>query len=155
MSDEMPQYRLLEPAFFAPDLLDPGTIIATNAPPGPHMEPWNEAAKARMEAWLSEEHDEIDPKTLEKTGKKYRPHAKYRRAEYTPSAQQTAFVVEEAEENAPVGQTLAELQMRRPTDQRPGPAVRFKKASPVADNPTVAVLKPAVKDTTVTGGPGT
>ncbi len=153
---EMPQYRVLEPSFFAPDLIEPGSIIATNAPPGPHLEPWNEAGRVAMNAWLDEEHDEIDIKTGLKTGKKIRPHAKYRRAEYSPSEQQTAQVLEAPEPTDAMGQTLAELTRRKNTDQRPPPARQFKRQSPVEDTPepTALVVKAAPKDTTVTGGPG-
>ncbi len=154
---EMPQYRVLEPAFFAPDLIEPGSIIATNAPPGPHLEPWNAAAKAAMEAWLTEEYDEIDPKTKLKTGAKVRPHEKYRRAEYVATAQQTAEVISPPEPNDAMGQTLAQLTQRKSTDQRPPPARLFKKVSPVEDDappPAAVVIKAAPKDTTVTGGPG-
>lgn len=152
---ETPQYRVIEPAFFAPDLIPVGTIIATDAPPGPHLEPWNEAAKARMEEWYSTEMDEIDPKTKEKTGKKIRPYAGYRPAPFNPAPQQTAQVLEEPESAAPAGLTLAEIQQRKPTDQRPPPATRFKKTSPVADAPKAAtVVEAAPPTTSVKGGPG-
>ncbi len=153
---EMPQYRVLEPSFFAPDLIEPGSIIATDAPPGPHLEPWNAAAKARMEEWLTEEHDELDPKTKVKTGAKVRPHEKYRRVEYTAGTQQTAELISPPEPSEAMGQTLAELTRRKSTDQRPPPARQFKTVSPVADAepPAAIILKAAPKDTTVTGGPG-
>jgi len=167
---DTPQYRLLEDSFFAPDLLLAGSIIATDATPGPHMEPWNDAAKARFDAWLNEEWDEIDPKTKDKTGKKWKPHAKYRRVEYVPTAQQTAQVLQAPEASDAHGLTLGELSVRKATDQRPGPARRFKAVSPVEDAPVpapsvtvepVPAPEPAAKvvaaappSTTVSGGPG-
>ncbi len=152
---EVPQYRVLEEAFFAPDLIPVGSIIATDACPGPHLEPWNDAAKARMEAWYNEEFDEIDPKTRDKTGKKIKPHAVHRRAEYVAADQQTATVIEAPEVGDGGGKTLAELAVRKPTDQRPPPSRQFKKVSPVEDapKPTAAVISPGPKTGTVTGGP--
>jgi len=152
---ETPQYRLLAPAFFAPDLLEPGTIIATEAPPGPHLEPWNEAAKARFEVWLNEEVDEIDPRTKDKTGKKLKPHAIYRRVDYVAADQQTATVIAPPEPADVMGSTLAELSQRKSTNQRPPPSRQFKTKSPVEDEPKVAtVIEAAPATTTVKGGPG-
>lgn len=156
MSDEIPQYRVLEPAFFAPDLVQVGSIIATTVMPGPHLEPWNDAAKVKMEEWYNIEVDEIDPKTKDKTGKKIKPNAKYRPAPYVPAEQQTAQVLEGPEKDERGGMSLAEIQQRKPTDQRPPPARRFKKVSPVESDvaPTAAIISAVPAPTTVKGGPG-
>lgn len=153
---ETPQYRVIEPAFFAPDLIPVGSIIATDAPPGPHLEPWNEAAQARMEAWYDAEVDEIDPKTKDPTGKKIKPNARYRPARYDASPQQTAQVIEEPEAAQPAGLTLAQIQQKKNSDQRPPPASRFSKKSPLeaAAPKSATVVEAAPSTSTVKGGPG-
>ncbi len=152
---ETPQYRLLSEAFFQPDLLPAGSIIATEATPGPHMEPWNEAAQARYEAWLNEEWDELDPKTKDRTGKKFKPHAQYRRVEYVATPLQTAEVIQAPEAAEAGGKTLADLQVRKSTDQRPPASRQFKTISPMEAAPkTAAVLEAGPPTSSVKGGPG-
>lgn len=162
---ETPQYRLLEPAFYAPELIPAGSIISTEAPPGPHLEPWNEAAVLRMAAWLTIEVDEIDPLTKKKTGNRIRPNEKYRRVTYTGGAQQTATVIAPPVPADANGTSLAEINIRAATDPRPPVARKFSTRSPVEnsitsaapgviiDPPVVAVIEKGPKATTVTGGP--
>lgn len=122
---EAPKYKLLSDAFFAPKLLPAGSIVATHAPPGPHMQPLNDAAEARMEEWYHEEFDEIDDKG-KKTGQKVKPHLKHRIQRYEPGVVHPVEVLAEPRaDDMTKSLTVAEASMNRPldTDQRPPPAV--------------------------------
>lgn len=159
---ELPQYRTLEPTFCAPDLIPSGSIIEFEGPPGPHLEPWNESARDAFAAWCDEEFDEIDPKTKDPTGKKIKPRAKYRPVAYVETPQQTARVIAGPEPTDGIGQTLAEMSLKKNTDQRPPAARRFKKESPVsaiapsteAPPPSAKVIEAGPASGTVKGGPG-
>lgn len=124
--EEIPTYRIVDPkgAFIEPQLVAAGSVIRYNGPPGPHLEPINDAARERMEAWYEEEYDEIDDKG-KKTGQKVKPHARYRMAppSETPA---TLYGVEVLAEAIPMEkvQSLAEIMAAKTsTNQRPGPAI--------------------------------
>lgn len=123
-SAETPRYKLLADSFFAPRLLLAGSIVATHAPPGNHMEPLNEAAKARMEAWYDEEYPVLD-KDGKDTGEKYKPHMKYRIQRYEPGEVHEVELLAAPKAADMTGSlSLADVDQVRfkDTDQRPGPA---------------------------------
>lgn len=121
---DVPQYRLLMDSFFAPKFLAAGSIIATHASPGNHLQPLNEAAKQRMEDWYHEEFDEFDEKG-KKTGQKVKPHMKFRIQLYEPGVVHDVQVLAEPRADDMTNSlslTAAAQQGLRDTDQRPGPA---------------------------------
>lgn len=123
-SGETPRYKLLADSFFAPRMLLAGSIIATHASPGNHMEPLNEAAVARMEAWYDEEHPVIG-KDGKPTGDTHRPHMKYKIQRYEPGeVHQVELLAEPKAADMTNSLSLAEVDQVRfkDTDQRPGPA---------------------------------
>lgn len=120
----LPEYQLLQKAFFEPELLEPGTIVIFEGLPGPHLLPLNDAAKAKMEEFYSFEREEVDSKTRQPTGKMERPREKLRLTQSNPAPFTPATVVARpAQVNALEVQSLAEIAAaRKSTDQRPGPA---------------------------------
>jgi len=115
--------------FAAPNLIPIGSIVRTDAPFGPHFVPLNEAAKAKMQAWLDEEHPAADKEgrplfNADGTAKKWRPH---RQTQFGGGAPTPAFSVEvvsaPSKTDGPKLETLAEIQAKgaAPTDQRPPP----------------------------------
>lgn len=162
---ELPRYKVIEKAFFAPNLVEVGSIIETEAPPGPHLVPLNKAAAKRMEAWYTMEVDEVDPKTKLKTGAKVRPNERFRRQSYVPAEQQTAEVLAGPTKEDVTGQSLSEIMAaRKSTDQRPAPAKSLKgvptmdellsegeaEGEPEGPTPTASIIsaaKPAIQAT--------
>lgn len=59
---ETPKYRVREPCFIAPHYLRAGAIIYATGEAASHLEPLNEAAKAKMEEWYEKEYDVVDDK---------------------------------------------------------------------------------------------
>lgn len=121
---QVPKYRLLQAAFFAPKYLQPGTIIATHASPGNHLEPLNEAAEQKLEDWYHEEYDEFDEKG-KKTGQKVKPHLKFRIQRYEPGVVHSVEVLAEPKPDDmtdSLSLAAATTSNLRDTDQRPGPA---------------------------------
>jgi hypothetical protein len=145
----VPEYRVLEDSFYEPNHVLKGSIIRTTSAPGPHLQPLNAEAEARMEEWYDEEFDELDPKTQRPTGKKITPHARYRIGVSVKGEKHETTLVSGPPKDAPGSLSLAEsMQTQRPnTDQRPPPAREFaarqdpplmveeKSASTVADAP--------------------
>lgn len=122
---ETPKYKLLADSFFAPRLLLAGSIVATHAPPGNHMEPLNDAARARMEAWYEEEYPVLD-KDGKDTGEKYKPHMKYRIQRYEPGeVHEVELLAAPKVADMTNSLSLSEVDQVRfkDTDQRPGPAL--------------------------------
>lgn len=144
-----PRYKVLEQSFFAPNLVEAGSIIETQATPGPHLYPLNDEARERFEAWLTEEYDEIDPTTRKPTGKKLRPHERYRRVEYTAGSQDTAELIAEPKHEDKVGQSLHEINLKRSTDQRPKPKKEIQIAPEELEPPSAAVIEAGPPATTV------
>lgn len=146
---EVPEYRLVGPAFFEPNLLPPGSIVRFRGSPGPHLEPLNRAAWEAFEAWYKEEYDEIDPKTMEKTGRKHRPHEKYRIRPYSPAEHQAAEIVKLGGPDSAPSLSLAESMAtnRLATDQRPGPSTRTQPVyqPPAEEAALEAAPEPAVE----------
>lgn len=138
-ADDTPLYRVLTQSFFAPDTVEPGTVIGFTGTPGAHLEPLNDAARARMEDWYNEEVDELDPRTRDPTGRKLKPHAKFRfGGAQAPSVEPVMSVVSlpapDAEENKI--QTLAQMAAaKKATDQRPPPTPVPKATAPVHPKP--------------------
>lgn len=124
--NDVPQYRLLADTFFAPKTVLAGSIVATHAPPGPHLMPLNEAAKEKMEEWYNEEHPTLDKNGDPNFEKMYKPHAIYRYAEPQAAEVHETHVLSEPTLNQTGELSLAEsLYSKRDTDQRPGPAPGF------------------------------
>lgn len=78
-----PQYQVRDRCFIEPYLLHPGSIIETEGPPGPHLVPLNEEARAKFEAWLTEEIPERDDngklvKNTDGSQRMYAPREKFR-----------------------------------------------------------------------------
>jgi hypothetical protein len=120
---ETPRYKLLADAFFAPRMLKAGSIIATHASPGNHMEPLNEAAEARMEEWYNEKHPVVG-KDGKATGEHHHPHAKYKIQRYEPGeVHHVELLAEPKPQDMTDSLSLAEVDQVRykDTDQRPGP----------------------------------
>jgi hypothetical protein len=103
-----------------------GAIIDYAGPPGPHLYPLNDEARARMEDWYQEwfEHRQDNPDGTT-TMVRLQPHMKFRQIYSAPGEQHTLTVVAPAQ-TKPQGPSLAESQIpgstQRVFDQRPGPA---------------------------------
>lgn len=141
---ETPQYRLLANSFFAPRMLMAGSIVATHAPPGSHMEPLNDAATARMEEWYHEEFDEIDEKG-KKTGQKVKPHLKFRIQKYEPGVVHSVEVLAEPKADDmtdSLSLAAATTSQLRDTDQRPGPE-RVPEAQAIREQSGAEVVEAA------------
>ena len=125
----LPKYRCLQDTFIAPFMFYKGSVIESAAPPGNHLQPLNAEAKARMEDWYNEEHEEVNERTGEKTGKMFKPHWKFRPAVYVPGAQASAKLLKAPAKDDMTGVlNLATAQMSQQlnTDQRPGPEMDFE-----------------------------
>ena len=141
---EIPEYRLKEPSFFAPNLLPKGSTIRYDGEPGNHLEPLNEAAYLRLEAWYDYEVDELDPTTRKPTGNKLKPRLKFKPGDYVASDHSVAHVVALPEEQKPGGMGLAEsLNTHKATDQRPPPAMESNRPVWRPDAPVEAAAPPA------------
>jgi hypothetical protein len=123
--DETPQYLVLQDTFFAPKMVLAGSKVATHASPGPHLQPLNAAAKARMEDWYNEEHPTLDKNGDPDPTRTYKPHAIYRYAELAEVEQHQMHVLAEPGRDAPSDLSLAQSLYagKTDTDQRPGPAM--------------------------------
>jgi len=124
-SGETPRYKLLQDSFFAPRMLLAGSIIATHASPGNHMEPLNEAAVAKMEEWYHQEFP-LMGKDGKPTGETYKPRLKYKIQRYEPGeVHQVELLAEPKPQDMTNSLSLAEVDQVRfkDTDQRPGPEV--------------------------------
>lgn len=143
---EVPQYRLLADSFFAPKYLLAGSIVATHAPPGNHMQPLNQAAEDRMEEWYHEEFDEIDEKG-KKTGEKVKPHLKFKLQRFEPGVAHSVDVLAEPRADDMTNSlslAASSANLRPDTDQRPGPA-RVPEAVAVQEQSGAAVVEEAAR----------
>ena len=58
----MPKYRTLEKVFIAPYLIPAGTVINYDGPVGAHLEPMDEEAAAKLDAYFQENpHANLSP----------------------------------------------------------------------------------------------
>lgn len=132
---EMPEYLVLQDTFFAPKMVLAGSKVATHAPPGPHLQPLNEAARQRMEEWYEEEHPTLDKNGDPNYDKTYKPHAMYRYADLAEVQQHEMHVLAEPGKETPGNLSLAESLYGgpAPTDQRPGPAAAPVERAPVGE----------------------
>lgn len=149
---DRPVYKLLEEAFFAPDLIPPGTEFEFTGAPGPTFLPLNTAAQARMEEWYMEDHPAADKEGNPIPGKTWKPHLKYRIGHNSTPAEERHLRILHmpTAEDQPQVQTLAETMagMKKNTDQRPGPAQEFidRKAEAAANAlPTDAIVGEGVR----------
>ncbi len=123
--EELPRYRLLQEAFFAPDMLPAGAEISYDGVPGDHLEPLNEAADLAMETWYNSEVPEYDPKTKELTGKMIKVRAGRRPTPYEATLPSNVTIESMPPEGGEKVQSLAEIMaLRKPTQQRPGPSIK-------------------------------
>ncbi len=122
---ETPKYKVLHRTFIEPDTLEPGTVIYYNGLPGPHLEPLNEGAVARMEEFFTERFPERDPRTKELTGKMIAAREVLRTKKPEDNIHHGVTVLALPEETPTEKMmSLGELMaVRKPTDARPGPAV--------------------------------
>lgn len=124
MIQEIPRYRLTEPAFFEPEILPAGTELDWEGSPGMHMVPLNKAAHDKLEEWYMKRSPAIDKKGELIEGKTVQLRRKFRRVlpKDAPAAVAAANVrlPTDVEEKAA---TLAEVMgaSKKSTDQRPGP----------------------------------
>lgn len=144
---EIPEYRLVEPAFFEPNLLPKGSTIKWDGEPGNHLEPLNEAAYLRLEEWYNFEVDEIDPKTMKPTGLKLRPRMKFKSTIYNPAAVHEATVMALPEPRKETAMSLTEsLNTHKPTPQRPPPSMEKREVwSPPSEQKAGAEVAPPPK----------
>lgn len=122
-NEQIPEYRVLEDSFFEPNYVLKGSVVRGTFSPGPHLQPLNAAAEAKMEEWYRTEMDELDPKTRKPTGKKEYPHEKYRIATYAAGERHDAQIVSGPPKDEPGTLSLPEqfANTRVNTDQRPPP----------------------------------
>ncbi len=146
--DEIPEYKVLANSFFEPDYVPAGSIIRTWATPGPHLDPLNTAAEEAMEAWYSEEVDELDPKTKQKTGKRIRPHEAYRIKTYEAGEKFTHQVVSGPKPDDVGSLSLSETMVKKSTDQRPPPSATRSRPKPAPDEPRAAEVVAAAAPAT-------
>lgn len=136
-----PQYQVRDRCFIEPYLLHPGSIIETEGPPGPHLVPLNDEAKAKFEAWLTEEMPERDEngklmKNADGTQRMYRPREKFRFA--MPSATPAEPPAEMRLISGPpkmvvgVEDTLAGKHLKRKLGEMRPPPAPFSEVPPVA-----------------------
>jgi hypothetical protein len=126
---ELPRYYVKEAAFIAGELRDPGTVLKWGGGYGPHLEPLNDAARAVAEAWYEEEftYKIDDPSNPgQKLTIKHKPRADLRPVEMGGSVggPEPTFELENLPQRGTpqTDLSLAQLGMRKGTDQRPGPA---------------------------------
>lgn len=147
------QYQLKEKAFFAPNLLPAGTVITYDGSPGHHLDPLNEEAVARMEAWYEEEMPELNEKG-ERTGRKVKLHAMHR---FAPQDAPEVFGVTvdalPVEENEKV-MSLAEIITagKASTNQRPPPVARPKTRATAAPGEVLVQSVPPSQTTITKNG---
>lgn len=138
MSD-IPSYRVLSDCFIEPIYFGEGhpngigSTIEYEGSPGPHLEPLNAAAVARMDAWYDEPFPSKDEKgkpILTKDGLPVfdYPHKGHRMTEYKPGERHSVRITAPPPKNDPGKNplSLAEIQLRgtpEDTDQRPAPRV--------------------------------
>src|SRR6185369_5871701 len=146
---EVPEYRVIAPegAFCAPDLLPLGTVLRTWMAPGPQFEPLNDAAKARFEEWLEEQHPDADRfdrrplKNADGSPVMWKPHAPYRRAAPTDAKASAVEVIARPEKKVQANMSLAEIMAgadKKGGDQRPPPV----HIPPVAADGKVKIASP-------------
>lgn len=134
---EVPKYRVLLRSFFAPHTVEPGTEILYEGVPGNHLEPLNDAARAKMEEFYTTEFPEKDPRTQTPTGKFITPRESLRTKTYEAASEHPITITAEpsTDPKALEVQSLGEIMAaRKNTNQRPPPAP-MPMAIPVAPTP--------------------
>lgn len=118
----IPQYFVKATTFIAPWRLQKGSVIETEMEPGPHLEPMNNEARAKMESFYLKEVDYIDDKGLPQ---KIKPNFNKRPVtlEERAAAQVRLVSLPQQPQNSAL-QSLAEAQLRPATEYTlPPPAV--------------------------------
>lgn len=122
-SSEIPQYRVLTDTFIAPRMVLAGSIIETHGSPGAHLQPLNQAAVDKMEAWYDEDYPTVD-KDGRPDGGSYKPHERFRIRTYEAGeVHEVNVLAEPAPADMTGSMSLAQVDQRQATDQRPGPAL--------------------------------
>lgn len=124
-STEVPEYRVLQRSYFSPETVEPGARIRYAGLPGNHLEPLNDAARAKMEEFYSATFPERDPKTNALTGKQIEARAGLRPVTHEQGIDHLVDVVATAEDDGidVKIQSLAEVMAaKKSTNQRPPPA---------------------------------
>jgi hypothetical protein len=129
---EVPEYRLLADAFFAPKMVYAGSIIRTFLSPGPHMQPLNQAARDRMEEWYNEEHPTLDKDGSPNYEKMWKPHLQHKLVTQAPAVVHEVEVLTGPSQAQTGELSLAESVYARykDTDQRPGPSPVYAPTEP-------------------------
>ena len=129
--------------FIEPYLLQPGSIIETEGPPGPHLVPLNDEATAKFEAWLTEELPERDEngrlmKNPDGTQRMHRPREKFRFAmpSATPAEPPAELTILSGPPKMAVGveNTLAGKHLQRKLGEMRPPPAPFSEVPQVAGN---------------------
>ena len=134
---QTPRYRLLADHFFAPMRVEKGSIIESDCHPNANMEPLNDAAWDRMEAWYAEETQAADDKggkLFDSSGKPVmiKHHEGYRVKRYEAAEAPSVNVIAPPPKGDMTGQLdLGRAQFSQPTpgDLRPPPDVSRGAAS--------------------------
>lgn len=144
MDDLVPEYEVLEDAFFEPDLIRAGSRIRTHMSPGAHLRPLNDAARAKMELWYNEEMPMADKEgrpilLADGTPKMFKPHLAHRpftAGGLVPEREEVELVAGPARDTK-THLTLAELQLAkaRATSQRPPPKYEPNTSPDIAKAP--------------------
>jgi len=139
-NDQTPEYRVLVPSFFEPDLIPAGARIKWEGAPGDHLEPLNSAAQARMAEWYEQEIDQVETATGKVLGR-VKPHRGMSFVSTAPTEVHaiTILAVPDHDDESSNIMTLAQITTaRKATDQRPGPATPPKYKEKVLVQPAPA-----------------
>lgn len=127
-----PLYAVLAEMFVPPDKIPVGSIIRTNAEPGPHLKPLNEEATLRMEEWYQKvftftETTYLPDGSPELKTRSHQPHMKFKINEQSLEDYEahSVEVVRPPSADMPGALSLGETLLRHiSTDPRPGPKVQ-------------------------------
>jgi hypothetical protein len=135
---EVPLYELTQRAFFEPDLLEVGTVVEYEGPPGPHLRPLNDAAIAALQSWAKEEVELLDPFTGRPNGVKGPSPLRAGPILSAPGVQHKVVIRKEPSDRpAEVVQSMAEIAAaKKPTNIRPAPSgTVYKVGAPASPIP--------------------
>ena len=150
-----PQYTVLDKAgtFIGSTLIPAGSVIETDGPPGPHLDPLNDEAKARMQTWYDEEYPLYDDKfkrvVVDGEPQFFQPHKEFEIRRYASGEAQTATVLAPPPRDMKL-LSLSEVLIKQDTDVRPPPAIAPGKVTQLEESlPEVKLTKVGPKPNTV------
>jgi hypothetical protein len=163
---QVPKYRLLERCFLEPHLLDPDSVITTWAEPHNGWRPLNPAARLELERWYDKPafvYDDKFKKVMDKNGEPELqfPNRRWRFVNESGRADGATPIeydlVAAPRKKAETIKSLQELTFeRKPTDQRPGPAVAMYDEDPDEETaPTLATADTVIDAVGPRRGPRT